>query len=81
MTRTNRNALVAVAAAFFALAAHADGGDVAIPVAYPQDEPQVEQRTCTQALEDAAFRRELARSDGDVNPDTPSVPECDGQKA
>ena len=81
MTKTYRNALVPVAAAFFALAAYADGGDVTLPVAYPQDESQVEQRTCAQALEDAAFRREMARTDGDPNPDATSVPECDGQKA
>ena len=80
MTKTYRNALVPVAAAFFALAANADSMDTTIPVAYPQDEPTVEVRTCSEALQDAAIFRELNRGEADIHVDAP-VRECEEQKA
>ena len=72
---SHKQALVAIVS-LLACAAHADGGDVSMPASYPIEEPQAVEQTCADAARNAAFLRELARTDGDVEPDSPAIPEC-----
>jgi len=81
MTNFKRNALVPTAFAFVAFAAFADGGEVTLHVVYPTEEPQAIERTCEEAANDAVFLRELAKTDGNVEPDTPPIPQCNEQDA
>lgn len=68
----NTKALVPATFALFAFAAFANGGDVSLPAAYPTEEVRASETSCEA---DAAFRRELAKSDGEVNPDAPACNE------
>ena len=76
MLKTYRKQALAVTFSIFAWAAYADGGDVSIPVSYPTDEPQATEQTCAEAARTALFLRELSKTDGDVDPSLPAIPEC-----
>ena len=69
-------AVASAALAFVPGVCVADSDVIAQPVAYPIDQ-EVPAKGCDEAIRDAQFLRELQRTDGDVNPEMPAVPECE----
>jgi len=80
MTKTLKALAVAsVAFAFVPGVTLADPNEfVSQPVAYPMDQ-EVPAKSCSEALSDAQFLRELQKTDGDVNPELPATPECNNE--
>ena len=71
---------IAAALAFVPGIALADNNEfVSQPVAYPMDQ-EAPAKSCTEAIRDAQFLRELQKTDGDVNPELPATPECEQEK-
>jgi hypothetical protein len=76
MLKTYRKQALAAIFSLFAWAAYADGSEVSLPVSYPIEEPQPTEQSCAEAARTAVFLRELQRTDGDVDPSLPAIPQC-----
>lgn len=71
---------IAAALAFVPGIGLADDNEfVTQPVAYPIDQ-EVPAKGCDEAIRDAQFLRELQKSEGDVSPELPAIPECEQEK-